>query len=137
MKPASLVLVAAFGLCAAGPALAHHSGAMYDRTRKVTVMGVVKDFQYTQPHSWIDLVSAEGSGKTVEWSFEAGAPGQMKGAGITPSVLKVGDKITVVGYPLKDGRPGGAFLELTLPDGKVLSTGRKADAAAVGEKPPG
>ncbi|MEO6341368.1 MAG: DUF6152 family protein [Caulobacteraceae bacterium] len=115
--------LAALGLMlAAGPALAHHSAAMFDRTKKVTVTGVVKDFQYTQPHSWIDVNVPEPKGKTVEWSFEGGTPGQMKAVGLSPSTLKSGDKVTITGYPLRDGRPGAAFLEVTLPNGQTVTT---------------
>jgi len=105
------------------PALAHHSGAMFDRSKKVTISGTVTNFEYVQPHSWID-VRTEGDGKPVTWAFEGGAPGQMKMVGLTPQTLHVGDKITITGYPLRDGRTGGAFIELTLPNGKTVSTGR-------------
>ena len=116
------VSIVAAALLMAGPAAAHHSGAMFDRTKKVTITGVVKTYHYTQPHSWIDVTVADPSGKVVEWSFEGGAPGQMKSVGLTPSVLKAGDKVSITGYPLRDGRSGGAFLEIVLPDGKVIGT---------------
>lgn len=119
---ASLMLIAA-------PAVAHHSAAMFDRTKKVTLVGVVKDFQYTQPHSWIDVNVESPKARRGEWAFEAGAPSQMKAAGITPSSLKAGDKITITGYPLRDGRNGAAFLELTLPNGEVRTTARLVEAA--------
>ena len=109
---------------AASPAFAHHSGAMFDRTKKVTISGVVTNFEYVQPHSWIDVRTTGEDGKAVTWAFEGGAPGQMKSVGLTPQTLHVGDKITITGYPLRDGRTGGAFVELTLPDGKLVTTGR-------------
>jgi hypothetical protein len=95
---------------------------MFDRTKKVTVSGVITEFQYANPHSWIDLNVTGPDGKVVEWAFEAGAPGQMKSVGLTPSQLKTGDKVTVTGYPLRDGRPAGAFLEIVMPDGKLITT---------------
>jgi len=109
----------------APPAFAHHSGAMYDRQKTVTVSGTVKQFLYVQPHSWIDVVSVGADGQQTEWSFEAGTPGQMKMVSLAPSTLKPGDKVTIKGYPLRDGRHGGAFLQITMPDGKVIVTGRK------------
>jgi hypothetical protein len=112
-------------LAGAGGAAAHHSGAMYDRSKTVTVSGTVKDFLYVQPHSWIDLTTLGPDGKEVQWSFEGGTPGQMKMVGIAPSTLQAGDKVKITGYPLRDGRSGGAFLEITLPNGKVINTGRK------------
>ena len=109
-------------LLASGPLLAHHSGAMFDRTKKITVHGTVVKFQYVQPHSWIDVMTVEPNGKSQLWAFEGGAPMQMKMVGLTPDVLKVGDKITITGHPLRDGRSAAAFIELTLPNGKVYNT---------------
>ena len=109
-------------LVASTPLLAHHSGAMFDRTRKVTVTGTVVLFQYVQPHSWIDVQTTDPDGKEVRWSFEAGAPPQMKMVGLTPDVLHAGDKITITGHPLRDGRPAAAFIALTMPNGKVYNT---------------
>ncbi len=130
-KAGAIAFASGLGVLAAAPAFAHHSGAMYDRSRTVTVSGVVKEFDYVQPHSWIDLVTEGPKGEQVQWSFEGGTPGQMKSVGIAPSTLKVGDKVIVRGYPLRDGRNGGAFLEITLPNGKVITTGRKPDPAPV------
>jgi hypothetical protein len=107
---------------------AHHSAAMFDRTKKVTISGTVAQFQYVQPHSWIDVKTIDAEGKETTWAFEGGAPMQMKMVGLTPDVLKVGDKITITGHPLRDGRSAAAFLELTLPSGKVVNT--KPPAAA-------
>ena len=109
-------------LLACGPLLAHHSGAMFDRSKKVTITGTVVQFQYVQPHSWIDVRTVEADGKEVIWAFEAGAPPQMKMVGLTTDVLKAGDKITITGHPLRDGRTAAAFIELTLPNGKVFNT---------------
>jgi hypothetical protein len=130
MTARRVVLGLAAALAVGGPALAHHSAAMFDRTKKVTVTGVVKDFQYVQPHSWIDLMVPDASGQPVEWSFEAGAPMQMKMVGLTPSVIRVGDKVTVTGYPLRDGRPGASFIQIVLPSGRVVGTGRPPDPTA-------
>jgi hypothetical protein len=121
-------------LLASAPLLAHHSGAMFDRTRKVTITGTVVLFQYVQPHSWIDVKTTDADGKEVRWSFEAGAPPQMKMVGLTPDVLHAGDKITITGHPLRDGRTAAAFIELTLPNGKVYNT---KPAAALRPAQPG
>ena len=115
-------LLCAAMILAAGPLLAHHSGAMFDRTRKVTFTGTVVMFQYVQPHSWIDVKVTNADGTETQWSFEAGAPQQMKMVGLTPDVLHAGDKITITGHPLRDGRPAAAFIELKFPNGKVYNT---------------
>jgi len=116
------ILAAAALLLTSAPLLAHHSGAMFDRTKKVTITGTVVLFQYVQPHSWIDVTTTDADGTEVRWSFEAGAPPQMKMVGLTPDVLHAGDKITITGHPLRDGRTAAAFIELTLPNGKVYNT---------------
>jgi len=109
-------------LLSSAPLLAHHSGAMFDRTKKITVHGTVVRFQYVQPHSWIDVMTVDEKGKEQLWAFEAGAPIQMKMVGLTPDALKVGDKITITGHPLRDGRSAAAFISLTRADGKVFNT---------------
>ena len=101
------------------PATAHHSFAMFDNTKEVTVVGTVKAFQWTNPHSWLQVVVTGTDGKDVEWSFEGGSPGILSRNGWKRTSVKPGDKVTVVFYPLKDGKPGGSFLEVKTPDGKT------------------
>jgi hypothetical protein len=122
MSSRRLPISALLATVACTAAVAHHSGAMFDRNKKVTVTGTVIQFQYVQPHSWIDVKSVGPDGKDKTWAFEAGAPIQMKMVGLTPDVLKAGDKITITGHPLRDGRSAAAFIELTLPNGKVYNT---------------
>ena len=114
--------------CAAPPAMAHHSSAMFDSTKVVTVTGPVKDYQYVQPHTWIDVGVTDASGKETVWAVEGGATGQMKNIGLTPSTLKAGDKVTITIHPLRDGRPAGSFISIVMPDGRMLSA--RAPAAA-------
>lgn len=117
-----LAMLSAAVMLASAPLFAHHSAAMFDRSRKVTIKGTVVRFQYVQPHSWIDVMTVDESGKETLWAFEGGAPMQMKMVGLTPDVLKVGDKITITGYPLRDGRTAASFVEVTLPNGKTYNT---------------
>jgi len=105
----------------AAPALAHHSFSMFDRDKTATLSGVVKEFEYTNPHGWIHLMAADASGKTMEWSFEMQPISQLAPAGWKPDSLRPGDKVTVDYHPLKDGARGGQFVTVTLPDGKKLS----------------
>lgn len=121
MKHARIALTLG-SLLLAGQALAHHSAAMFDRSRKVTVTGTVIKFQWVNPHSWIDISSTGDDGKSVLWSFEAGTPGQMRPTGLTPEVLKVGDSVTITGYPLRDGRNAAAYVQLVTADGKLYNT---------------
>jgi hypothetical protein len=105
----------------AGAALAHHSGAMFDATKKVTVQGTVKEFQYTNPHSWLVISVPDANGKVTEWSFEAEGPSTLLRAGIKKTSFTPGEKVTVTGRPLKDGRPGAGWIDATKADGTVLN----------------
>jgi hypothetical protein len=115
------VLVAAGLAALATPAFAHHSGAMFDPSKTITVEGTVKEFQYTNPHSWLEVVVLGPDGKDVEWGFEAEGPSSLLRAGIKAKSLLPGDKITVVGHPMRDGRPAGSLMSVTKSDGTVLS----------------
>ena len=114
----------------AGPVLAHHSGAMFDRTKTVTITGEIKKFDYVNPHAWLDIMAPDASGKIAEWSVEMSAPIGLKKVGLTPSNLKAGDKITVHAHPLRDGRPGGSFIDVQLADGRVISSVTTSPQAA-------
>lgn len=106
------LLVAAVLLVAA-PVVAHHSGAMFDDKKTVTLTGVVKDFQYTNPHSWL-LVDVKGSdGKVTTWGFEAEGPSTLLRAGIRKSDFKPGTQVTISGHPMRDGRPAAAWTKAT------------------------
>ena len=116
---AGVFAMVAAGLLAA-PALAHHSFAMFDADKTVDIKGTVKEFQWTNPHSWLQVNVTDADGKTVEWSMEMGSPGGLARAGWRPKTVVPGDKVTVSIHPLKDGSPGGQLLKVTLPDGKVM-----------------
>jgi hypothetical protein len=118
-----LLAAAAFVSFAALPAYAHHSGAMFDSGKEVVLVGTIKEFQYTNPHSWIQvLVPRQGGGGDVEWSIETAAPIVLLRAGIRPQSLKPGDKVTLRTHPLKNGDPGGNLIDVKKEDGTVLST---------------
>jgi hypothetical protein len=92
-------------------AQAHHSANMFDFTKTVEVSGKVKEFQYTNPHSWllVDVTNADGSVTT--WGFEAEGPSSLMRAGIRKSDLPPGTEITIRGNPMKDGRSAGAWID--------------------------
>jgi len=112
------LLAAAFVLST--QAFAHHSFAMFDRNKEVTIKGTVKAFNYTNPHSWLDILVTDEKGGTKEWSFEMEGPSSLMRSGIKPGSLKPGEKITVKAWPLRDGRPAGAAISITKEDGTVL-----------------
>jgi hypothetical protein len=123
MKATIVGLVTAVTLASAVPALAHHSFAGFDRTRQVTLRGAVRELQWSNPHAWIQIVVVDEKGRQTEWSVECGSPNMMARTGWKRTTLKAGDSVVVVVNPLKDGRPNGALVKITLPDGSVLGPG--------------
>lgn len=109
-------------VAAAKAAWGHHSFAMFDPSHERTLIGTIKEFQWTNPHTWVwlDVASAGGSA-TEEWGIEGMSPNFLGRRGWSKSTLKPGDKVTVVIHPLKDGSKGGSFLSVTLSDGSVMS----------------
>jgi hypothetical protein len=101
-------------------AYSHHSTTAYDHTRTISLKGVVKEFQWTNPHSWIQLLVTDDQGVTTEWSVETGAPNLNVRHGWKKTDLKAGDKVTLVIYPMRDGSTHGTLANATLPDGRVL-----------------
>jgi hypothetical protein len=115
---------------AAAPAYAHHSGAMFDRDKQVTLNGTIKELQWTNPHSWIEVMVPDATGKLVQWSIEMEGPNVMHRQGWNAKTIQQGDHVTILAHPLKDGRTGGSYISIKLPDGKMLGRGAPAPAAA-------
>ena len=120
MNSRSAFLGLAAALLATAPALAHHSFAMFDRQKEITLKGTVKEFQWTNPHSFIEIEVADGQGVITPYSIEMNSPNNLTRQGWKSTALKPGDKVTVVMNPLRDGSKGGLFIRVVLPDGKVL-----------------
>ena len=114
------MFTAVVALLAMHTATAHHSGAMFDYREVVELTGVVKEFQYTNPHSWllVDVTNADGSVTT--WGFEAEGPSTLMRAGIRKSDLPPGTPITIRGNPMKDGRTAGAWIDAVV-DGETIN----------------
>jgi len=103
-----------------GPAWAHHSPAAFDRTKKVTLVGTVKEFRWQNPHTWIEVEVPDEKGTPVVWGVELTSPTYLIRAGWKSNIIKPGDKVTVVVNPVRSGEPAGIFVSLTLPDGREL-----------------
>ena len=99
---------------------AHHSPAMFDFSRQLTLTGAVREFQWTNPHSYIQLVVKPAEGPEQEWSLEMGANVYLYNLGWRPSTVKAGDTLTVTVVPLRDGKPGGLLVQATTAAGKSL-----------------
>ena len=118
-----IAAIAAGGVAvAAVPALAHHSFAMFDQSKQMTLEGTVHEFQWTNPHSFIELDVASG-GRTQRWSIELNSPNNLKRQGWKRTSLKTGEHVSVRIAPLRNGNTGGLFLDLRKPDGRVLDSG--------------
>jgi Family of unknown function (DUF6152) len=100
------------------PLLAHHSGAMFEKEKTITVEGVVKKFEYTNPHSWLLVDVKNKDGSVTTWGFEAEGPSTLQRAGIRPSDFAAGTKLKITGHPMKDGSPAAAWVEAIRADGK-------------------
>jgi len=123
-------------LAAAAIATAHHSFAMFDTTAKVTLTGTVTEFQWTNPHAYIELDVPESNGTAKKhWTIELGSPSILQQSGWKYKDLKFGDKVTATINPLRSHEPGGLLVEVTLPDGRVLGNGPGRGPAAPAPTP--
>ena len=121
MKTSLLGWAAAFALVAVAPALAHHSPAAFEAQKTVTLKGTIKEFRWQNPHTWIEVMVPDEKGQEVLWAVELTSPTYLIRAGWKSNTLKPGDKVTVVGRPLKSGEAGSAiFTSVTLADGRTL-----------------
>jgi len=109
----------AAGSLAIQPVLAHHSGAGFSKDTK-EISGTVKEFQFTNPHSWIQVNVVDDSGKIVEWSVEWGSPNQLGRDGYRPSTFAPGTKVTIKLHPMTNGALVGGFIAAKMPDGKTI-----------------
>jgi hypothetical protein len=114
-----LAVAAASG--AIQPAVAHHSFAMYDNGKLITIEGVVKELQWTNPHVWIQVLVPNAKGGQDEWSVECTSVNFMVRRGFSKNTIKAGDKISVTLTPLKDGSHGGAFKAVKSLNGAPLT----------------
>ena len=126
MSRASIRVCTMFALLGANVALAHHSPVMFDQTQQVTLTGTVREFQWTNPHSYIQLVVKNAEGRDEEWNLEMAAPTYLYNLGWRPSTVKPGDTLTVTIRPLRKGGHGGLLLKAATADGQPI--GRAPDS---------
>ena len=120
MKKLTVTVAAAWVLLVAGSVFAHHSPVMFDRSKKQTITGTVKEFVWTNPHASIQVDVVNDKGATEVWGVEMNSPNNLVKQGWKSTILKGGDKVSVVGNPLREGEHGVLFLSIKLPNGKVL-----------------
>jgi hypothetical protein len=134
MKANNCLVAGVLALTMAAPAFAHHSFAMFDSTKAVSMSGIVKEYEWANPHVWIHIMAPDAQGAAREWSFEMQSVQQDSYAGWRPDSVKPGDRITIEFHPLKDGSRGGQLMSATLASGQHL--GPPANAALVFGRPP-
>ena len=116
-----LVLAALVASAAAGPSFAHHSFAMFDAQKTVTLEGTVKEFEWVNPHSWLRvMVKDEKTGQQVMWALELSSPSRLVTMGMRSDSVKAGDAVSVTFHPLRNGARGGQFIQAVLPGGKKV-----------------
>lgn len=121
LRSLNVLATAAALLAFATPAWVHHSGAMFDNTREQTITGTITEFNWTNPHSSFKVAVTNSAGKEEIWAVEMNSPQNLVPQGWKRTTLKQGDKVTVVVRPLRDGKPGGSYMSITLADGTKLS----------------
>jgi hypothetical protein len=102
------------------PAVAHHSGAGFNSEKVIELTGTIKEFQFTNPHTWIQIIVEDDKGAKTEWSVEWGSPNSLGRQGIRPSTFPPGAKVSMRLRPMLNGAPAGAFVGAKFQDGKTV-----------------
>src|ERR1700728_1230153 len=118
---AALLAAGIFG--AASPVLAHHSFTMFDMTKRVTLIGTITSFEWTNPHAYIEIDVPDEKGAVKHWSIELGSPSILMQSGWKFNSIKAGEKLTLIINPMKSGQAGGVLPNATFPDGRPWSNG--------------
>ena len=104
----------------AAPAVAHHSSAMFDMTKIISVKGTVTEWRWNNPHAWLVLMAKDASGQTTTWNIEFTSPNNLVHEGWKRTTVKPGDQVTISIHPLRDNKSGGTYTSIVLPDGTTL-----------------
>lgn len=131
MRHLSKACLVAAALAYGSVSNAHHSFAMFDQSKNLPLNGTVHDFQWTNPHAFIDVDVPNGTGSTDLWKVELNSPNNLKRQGWKSTQMKPGDKVLVVINPLRDGSKGGLFVAVTLPDGKIMGDPTRAGGGPI------
>jgi len=116
----ALLGAVAVSLTLGGTASAHHSTAMFEWGKEASLSGTIKEYQWTQPHTFLWVIVPRGNGAFEEWGLEGMSPSWLGRRGWSRHTFQPGDKVSIVYYPLKDHRPGGFYVRVTRPDGQVM-----------------
>lgn len=118
--PSRILAATLAAACVSAAADAHHSFAMFDSAKTVTVAATVQSFRWAMPHVWIDVTATLPSGDTQQWGMECHSPNIVARKGWSSHVLKPGDKISIAMHPMRDGSTTGSVIYILMPDGRKL-----------------
>jgi hypothetical protein len=117
-------------LAAAVPALAHHSYAEFDTDKKLTLDGTVKQFEWTNPHSWLLIMVPNAQGEEEQWAVELSSVSLLASRGWKPKTVMPGDKVSVTFHPMRNGSHAGSYMAIKLPSGKTMGDPDRLGTAA-------
>jgi len=123
-----------FALCFIGAssfALAHHSFAMFDSGNQMRIKGVVTQFDWTNPHIYIEMDVPQDDGSTKHWTIECANISILSRLGWKFNIVKAGDTITAVVAPLRSGQPGALLKQMMLADGSKWGNGAPAGPPSI------
>jgi len=112
------------------PAFAHHSYAEFDTDKKMTLEGTVKEFQWTNPHSWVLVMVPDASGQPQQWAVELNSVSLLAAKGWKPKTVVPGDKVAITFHPMRNGSHAGSYMAIKLPNGKMMGDADRLGTAA-------
>ena len=130
LKSATLLAAATLVLTAAPAAFAHHSYAEFNTEKKVTLQGTVKEFQWTNPHSWLLVNVPDSKGKAEQWAIELSSVSLLASRGWKPKTVMPGDKVAITFHPMRNGTHAGSYMAIKLPNGKTMGESERLGTAA-------
>ena len=128
---AAAATLAVLLILATTPASGHHSFAAYEPQKQIKLAGEVTEFRWSNPHVYIRLNAPDAGGKTRQWLIECANPGILNRVGWKFNMIKVGDPLTVIASPLRNGDPAALLKQVTLADGRKFSNGGPAGRATI------
>ncbi len=112
------------------PAFAHHSYAEFATDKKLTLQGTVKEFQWTNPHSWMLVIVPTASGQAEQWAIEFSSVSLLASRGWKPKTVVPGDKVAITFHPMRNGSHAGSYMAIKLPNGKEMGDASRLGTAA-------
>ena len=130
LKPAISALAAICVMAGIVPAMAHHSDAMFNSDKEIVLNGTVKEFQWTNPHSWLLVNVQNPKGEMEQWAVELSSVSLLASRGWRPKTVVPGDKVEVTFHPMRNGMKAGSYMAIKLPNGKTMGDTDRLGTAA-------